>query len=191
MGTTRVEVLENHRLADARAHSARKAAFRALADRHLDSSYGLAHAILGQRAEAEDATHDAFIAAWRNWSQLRDPELFERWFHRILVNTCRNRLRQISRGRQFVFTAQPPTAAADAYGPAHDRGWLWPAMERLAPDHRIVLALRFYGDLSVDQIAVRVGTRPGTVKSRLHRALQALRAELDRADRERSTDDRT
>ena len=177
--------MENHRLADARAHSLRENAFRALADRHLDSSYGLAHAILGDRAEAEDATHDAFITAWRSWEQLRDPELFERWFHRILVNTCRNRLRQMSRGKRLDLQARLPSEAADAYGPTHDRGWLWPAMDRLAPDHRIALALRYYGDLSVDEIAARVGARPGTVKSRLHRALQALRTELERPDPER------
>jgi RNA polymerase sigma-70 factor (ECF subfamily) len=184
MRTIGVELVEDRRLVDGLAHSGREVAFRALADRHLDASYRLAHAILGQRAEAEDATHDAFITAWRNWSRLRDPELFERWFHRILVNTCRNRLRQISRGRQFDGAALPPMAA-DAYGPTHDRDLLWPAMERLAPDHRVVLALRYYGDLSVDQIAARIGVRAGTVKSRLHRALQALRTELDQADPER------
>ena len=48
-------------------------------------------------------------------------------------------------------------------------------MEGLTPDQRIVLTLRFYADLSVDEIAARVGTRPGTVKSRLHRALRDLR----------------
>ena len=77
----------------------RDAAFRKLADRHLEASYRLACAILGNPAEAQDATHDAFVQAWRHWSTLRDPARFEHWFDKILVNTCRNRLRRASRWR--------------------------------------------------------------------------------------------
>jgi RNA polymerase sigma-70 factor, ECF subfamily len=164
------------------AQSARADAFRTLADRHLDTSYRLAHAILGQRAEAEDATHDAFVTAWRNWSALRDQAVFDRWFDRILINTCRNRLRQRGRWRSHDLSEELPVTTPDALGPLHERSVLWPAMAQLAPDHRVVLALRFYRDLSVDEIAARLGVRPGTVKSRLHRALRGLRVTLDQAD---------
>jgi len=75
----------------------RAAAFSELAERHLDASYRLATLILGDRAEAEDATHEAFIAAWRSWGSLRDPARFEAWFGRILVNACRDRLRRTRR----------------------------------------------------------------------------------------------
>ena len=68
----------------------------------------------------------------------------------------------------------------------HDRGLLWPAMAQLAPDQRVVVALRFYRDLSIDQIAARLGVRAGTVKSRLHRALRELRISLDQADPKRT-----
>ena len=164
------------------AQTARADAFRVLADRHLDASYRLAHAILGQRAEAEDATHDAFVTAWRNWTTLRDRSLFERWFDRILINTCRNRLRQRARWRSHDLLAEPPVTSPDPLGPLHERSVLWPAMAQLAPDHRVVLALRFYRDMSVDEIAAQLGVRPGTVKSRLHRALRVLRGALDQAD---------
>jgi len=168
------------------AQAARADAFRSLADRHLDASYGLAQAILGQRAEAEDATQDAFVAAWRNWSSLRDPDLFEHWFDRILVNTCRNRLRHSSHLPTQDLSADLEFAGADAYAPTHDRALLWPAMARLAPDQRVVVALRFYRDLSIDQIAARLGVRAGTVKSRLHRALRGLRTDLEQADPKRT-----
>jgi RNA polymerase sigma factor (sigma-70 family) len=138
--------------------------------------------ILGQRAEAEDATHDAFVTAWRNWSTLRDHDLFERWFDRILVNTCRNRLRHVARWRTQDLSPALALRASDAYAPTHDRAQLWPALARLAPDQRVVVALRFYRDLSIDQIAARLGVPPGTVKSRLHRALRELRAGLDEDD---------
>jgi RNA polymerase sigma factor (sigma-70 family) len=182
MDTSKVEVVADREGLEVARQTARADAFRMLADRHLDASYRLAHVILGQRAEAEDATHDAFVTAWRKWSTLRDPQLFQHWFDRILVNTCRNRLRLVSRWRTEDLSADLEFVASDAYGPMHDRGLLWPAMARLSPDQRVVVALRFYRDLSIDQIAARIGVRAGTVKSRLHRALRELRTALDQAD---------
>ena len=76
--------------ARAGTHLDRAGAFRALADRHLDAAYRLAHAILRDPTEAQDATHDAFVTAWRSWDSLRDTTKFEPWFDRIVVNTCRN-----------------------------------------------------------------------------------------------------
>ncbi len=73
--------------------SERAQAFLRLADDHLDSGYRLARAILRDPTEAQDATHDAFEQAWRKWPSLRDPTRFQQWFDRILVNTCRDRLR--------------------------------------------------------------------------------------------------
>jgi RNA polymerase sigma factor (sigma-70 family) len=158
--------------------AARAEAFRLLADRHLNASYGLAYVILGDAREAEDATHDAFVQAWRKWSTLRDRELFQRWFDRILVNTCRNRLRRGARRRTQPLSPELEFATPDVYGATNDRVVLAPALSKLAPDQRVVVALRFYRDLSVDQIAERIGVPSGTVKSRLHRAMRELRAEL-------------
>ena len=183
MGTSKVETMANPRRVEVEEQAARADAFRTLADRHLDASYRLAQVILGQRAEAEDATHDAFVTAWRKWSTLRDPELFEHWFDRILVNTCRNRLRHASHRRTEELSADREfVASSDPFAPMHDRGQLWPAMARLAPDQRVIVALRFYRDLSIDQIAAHLGVRAGTVKSRLHRGLRGLRMSLDEAD---------
>ena len=186
VGTSKVEGVVNRELDEVARLVTRADAFRALADRHLDASYRLAHVILGQRAEAEDATHDAFVTAWRKWSTLRDPRLFEHWFDRILINTCRNRMRHVTRQRTEDLTGDLDFEASDAFGPMHDRALLWPAMAELAPDQRVVLALRFYRDLTVDQIAARLGIRAGTVKSRLHRGLHGLRTALDQADPERT-----
>src|SRR6266540_3864812 len=114
MDTTRVEAMSNGERAEVARGAARADAFRALADRHLDASYRLAHVILGQRAEAEDATHDAFVTAWSKWSTLRDPELFEHWFDRILVNTCRNHMRHISLRRIKDLSPGLESEASDA-----------------------------------------------------------------------------
>ena len=168
-------------IADA-ATGVREGAFRRLADQHLEASYRLACAILGNPAEAPDATHDAFVQAWRKWSTLRDHRSFEPWFDRILVNTCRNRLKQSSRLRSQELTDDIATAKGDPFGQALDRQVLRGALAKLSPDHQLVVALRFYGDLSLPEIARRLNIREGTVSSRLHYAVKRLHAALEDAD---------
>ena len=73
--------------------AATEEAFAALTRQNLDGAYRLAWAILRDSAEADDATQDAFAIAWRKRSSLREPDRFEAWFGRILVNVCRERLR--------------------------------------------------------------------------------------------------
>ena len=152
------------------------AAFLKLAEQNLDASYRLARAILHDAAEAEDATHDAFLQAWRTWPTLRDPGRFEAWFTRILVNTCRDRLRRAARSRPAaVSSLLMVPARGDPIGEVNDRGALGPALALLSPEHRVVVALRFYRDLTVEQIAHLLGVPPGTVNSRLHYALKRLK----------------
>jgi RNA polymerase sigma-70 factor (ECF subfamily) len=162
--------------------TARAAAFLRLADEHLDASYRLSRAILRDPGEAADATHDAFVQAWRKWSTLRDPARFEQWFDRILVNTCRNRLRASSR-RATDISAEVVAASGDPFGQAHDRDVLGNAIAQLSPDHQVVVALRYYRDLTIDDIASRLGIPAGTVQSRLHYALKRLHEAIDAADR--------
>jgi RNA polymerase sigma-70 factor (ECF subfamily) len=161
----------------------RDAAFVRLADEHLDKAYRLARAILRDPGEAQDATHDAFVQAWRKWETLRDRSRFEPWFDRILVNICRNRLR--SRRRQATdISAEVALATGDHTGRAEDRDVIAAAIASLSADHQVVVALRYYRDLTVDDIAARLGIPPGTVQSRLHYALRKLHDVLDPADAE-------
>jgi RNA polymerase sigma-70 factor (ECF subfamily) len=157
-------------------------AFRRLADGHLDAAYRLARAILHDPGEAQDATHDAFLQAWRKWSTLRDPGAFEQWFDRILVNACRNRLRHASRWQATDISAEVAIAAGDPFGQAHDRDVIGAALTTLSADHRVVVALRYYRDLSVSEIARRLDVPPGTVQSRLHYALERLHLAIDIAN---------
>lgn len=163
--------------------AARAESFRRLAATRLDASYRLARAILGEPAEAEDAVHDAFVSAWLHWSDLRDPARFEAWFDRIVVNTCRNRLRSRSRARVADISAELAVRApGDPFGGIHDRDEVREALDTLDADHLIVVTLRFYADLTVDQIAARTGLRSGTVKSRLHYAMGRLQAALGESE---------
>jgi RNA polymerase sigma-70 factor, ECF subfamily len=169
-------------LAKVNESAGRAEAFRRLAARHLEESYRLARAIVGP-ADAQDMTHDAFVIAWQKWSSLRDPALFEHWFHRILINTCRNRLRHVHRIEVRDISAGMSVAVPDVIGQTLERDVLAAAMTHLTPDERIVLALRYYRDLTVEQIATELGVRQGTVKSRLHYALRRLEGFLDETER--------
>ncbi len=175
--------LRDHPPVAGRADSARSEAFIRLADQHLDRAYGLARAILHDPADAQDATHDAFLSAWRAWATLRDQARFEAWFDRIIVNTCRNRLRSGQR-RPTDISSEVAIATGDPFAQTEDRDVLGAAIAALSPDHRIVVALRFYRDLTVDDIAGRLGVPAGTVRSRLHYALRALHLAIDAADDE-------
>ena len=154
-------------------------AFAALTRRHLDSAYRLAWAILGDHGDADDATQDAFARAWRSRGGLRDSERFDAWFGRILVNVCRQRLRNRARQRVRPLAEVGEPAMPDASGPASARDAISRAMAGLDPDHRIVILLRYWADLSVDEIAARIGIPAGTVKSRLHYALRSMRCGLE------------
>jgi RNA polymerase sigma-70 factor (ECF subfamily) len=160
----------------------RAVAFARLADDHLDTAYRLARAVLRDPSEAQDATHDALLQAWRMWATLRDSSHFEAWFDRILVNICRNRLQHASRWQGSDISTDIAMAAGDPYGQTDDRDVLGIAIATLSPDHRVVVALRYYRDLQVDEIATRLGLPAGTVQSRLHYALKKLQRVIDIAD---------
>lgn len=153
--------------------------FRTVGHHEIDRAYRLAGFILGDAREAEDATQDALARAWRQRSSLRSLESGRAWFDRILVNVCRDRLRQRRlRIRWAEVDEGLPSPAADPFAALLARDAVLRAMTGLPVDQRIVLVLRYWADLPVDAIAERLGVPGGTVKSRLHYALRALRAAL-------------
>lgn len=168
----------------------RAASFTQLAEKHLDAAYSLAAVILGNRNDAQDATHDAIVKAWRAWPSLRSVDAFTPWFQRILVNSCRDRLRRRNRLAQFdgPRPSQPmdhelPARDRDPYARTAERDALEGALHRLSADERIVVVLRYFLDLPIEAIAVRLDVPVGTVKSRLHRAITHLRAAYDAVER--------
>ncbi len=161
--------------------AARSASFARMTSDRLTSCDRFATAILGDPVEAEDATHDAAVRAWERWDSLRDESKFDAWFGRILVNECRDRLRRRKAGP--VAELGPRAVSPDAGDALAVRDALERALDTLTPDHRIVVVLRYYLGLDEREIAERTGARAGTVKSRLHYALAALRAATDAAER--------
>ena len=154
-------------------------AFAVLDEARLLAAYRLATLILRSRDEAEDATQEAIAQAWSRWETLRDSSRFDAWFDRILVNICRNRLRHARTIRVVPIDDAFHVPAADDHGRTSTRLALEPAFARLSPDQRVTIVLRFWRDLSVEEIADQLGIPAGTVKSRLYYALRSLRAALE------------
>lgn len=158
----------------ATAEPDRRAVFAQLVDRDLDRAYRLAGVILGNSHDAEDATHDAVVQAWRSFAGLRDAASFDAWFQRILVNVCRDRLRKRKRSPVTELRMAGSRSVADRFAGVDDRLALDRAFARLTPDQAITVVLRFHVDLTLEDVAARMGVPVGTVKSRLHAALAAL-----------------
>jgi RNA polymerase sigma-70 factor (ECF subfamily) len=153
--------------------------FLRLANGELDRAYRLAGLILGDRQEAEDATQDALLRAWRSAGSLRDPSGFQAWFDRILVNVCRDRLRRRGKVRLIALDgALGMTMPGDPFRDVSDRDEVVRAMASLDDDLRIVIVLHYWADLTLEAVAERVGWPVGTVKSRLHRGLATVRERL-------------
>ena len=145
----------------------------------VPEAHRLAAWILRDSVCAEDAVQEALLRAWKVRQTIR-LELGEpqRWFMRIVVNVCRDELR---RRRRYVVAADPASGMASvaADAPEADHADLDRAIGRLKPDEQVVLGLRFGRDLTIPQIAAQTGLREGTVKSRLHYALEHVRAALE------------
>jgi len=161
---------------------ARSAAFVALAEAELPSLYRLAALIVGNDALAEDLVSDAIERGWRTWPQLRDAERFRPWITRIVVNVCRDELRRRQRVR-FVALEGETSRPGRAFDTIDQRDAIARAFASLDADERAVAILRLDQDLELPEVARRLGIPLGTAKSRLHRALGRIRAELSRADR--------
>jgi RNA polymerase sigma-70 factor (ECF subfamily) len=145
----------------------------------VPDAHRLASSVLRDPVGAEDAVQDALLRAWNRRRsihfELGQPQ---RWFMRIVLNVCRDELRR--RRRQPVATAEPAAEhAIEAASADHEHDDLDRAIGRLTEDEQVVLGLRFGRDMTIPQIAIQAGLPEGTVKSRLHSALEHMRAELD------------
>lgn len=163
--------------------SVRPVTFVDLAERVLDDAYRLAGYLLGDATEAEDAVQDALTRSWQAWATLRDQERFEPWFDRILVNICRDKLRKRRGVRIEELNDELAVYVDDPFKASLAKNEVDKLMHVLNPDQRVVVGLRFWKDLSLQQIADLLGVPLGTVQSRLHYALRALRDEADRTTR--------
>jgi RNA polymerase sigma-70 factor, ECF subfamily len=163
-----------------RAQRGDRAAFGQLAAEIATKFLAVSRRILRDIDLAEDATQQALVAIWRDLPQLRDPARFDAWSYRLLVRACYaegRRTRTWSPNLRILPADEPSESGGlDAIV---QRDQLETAIRRLSVDHRAVLVLRHYADLPLEQVAQVLGIPLGTVNSRLHHAMRAMRAALD------------
>jgi RNA polymerase sigma-70 factor (ECF subfamily) len=162
-----------------RAREGDDAAFSELVDIDGNLSYAIAYRILRDPERAQDAVQQAFLLAWRELPQLRDPERFGPWLHRLLVNACYDELRRHRRWSTRIRSlSMDEPGGPDPMLSVVDRDTLDRAFARLTPQHRAVFVLHHHAGLPLTEIAEIAGVPIGTVKSRLHHATRALRAAI-------------
>jgi RNA polymerase sigma-70 factor (ECF subfamily) len=145
-----------------------------------DRLFGIAQRILRDIDRAEDALQDALVIAWRDLRGLRDPDRFDAWLQRLLINVC---IAQATRERRRtanlrVLPVDGPSARDDLLSVA-DRDQLERGFRRLPPDQRAILVLHHFLGYAPSEIAETLGIPPGTARSRLHNAHRAMRAALE------------
>ena len=150
-------------------------AFEALAIGVADRLYAIARLILRDTDLARDAVQEALVQAWRHLPGLRDPERFEAWMHRLVVNACADEARRRRRSA-VISLIVPELRADDDARTVGDRDLIERGFQRLSADQRAVVVLRYYLDQTVPEMARTLGVPEGTVKSRLHHSMAALRA---------------
>jgi RNA polymerase sigma-70 factor (ECF subfamily) len=157
-----------------------KAAFVDLVRSRVDRLFALAHRILRDVDRAEDALQDALVIAWRDLRGLRDPDRFDAWLHRLVVHECIDHAaRERRRAANLRVLPVEGQASPDDMLTLADRDELERGFRRLSPDQRAILVLHYYEGYPLASIADMLGIPPGTVRSRLHYARDAMRAALD------------
>lgn len=165
-------------------------AWEALVRRHQEPAFRLAYLILGDAAQAEDVTQEAFIRAYRHIDRYDPARPFRPWLLAITANLARNQIRSVGRylaAVQRLINREPERIKE--HNPEHvenqiSKRWqsqtMWHAIQRLDGKDQQIIFLRYYLDLPVAETASTLGIAEGTVKSRLHRALSRLQGIIER-----------
>lgn len=173
--------LEEEELVE-RARNGDVSAYEQLVRTYQDVAARTAYVISGGAADAQDAAQEAFVKAYYSLGRFRAGAPFRPWLLRIVANEAINRRRSARRQMGLALRAAEGRLQDDAVpspeGAAlaqDERGRLVAAMNRLRPEDRLVIAYRYWFDLSEAEMADALGCARGTVKSRLSRALSRLR----------------
>jgi RNA polymerase sigma-70 factor (ECF subfamily) len=165
-----------------RAKRGDRDAFAAIAAASADQCYALAYRILRDPHRAQDAAQQALIGAWRDLPTLREPERFDAWLHRLVVNACYVEARSERRWTARIRVLRAEPEGADIARDVVARDELEAAFRQLSPEHRAVVVLHHHYGFQLTEIAETLGIPAGTARSRLHHAIRQLRTVLDARD---------
>jgi RNA polymerase sigma-70 factor, ECF subfamily len=161
-----------------RAKAGDRAAFEVLVGPLIDQGFRLAFGMLHDREAAEDVVQEATVRSWRKLGNLRAGTPMRPWYLAIVANQCRSVFR--SRWWSVILAETVAGRSRDEFEDRIARGAdLRAALRRLAPEQRLVLVLRYYLDLSLDEVAATAGIPVGTAKSRINRGLAAMRPHFE------------
>ena len=153
------------------------AAFTTLVDRHAVACTRFATRMLGNREDAEDATQETFLRAYRSLARYEERQTFRTWLFQILINRCRTAAVRRQR-RHRMFLVDDTAIAAASVRPAVDAGDLRAELKRaidaLDPDQREAFLLKHVEQLSYDEMAAATGIGVSALKMRVKRACDRM-----------------
>ena len=150
--------------------------------RHYASLLRLAVVMLGSREAAEDAVQEAFVAVYRNWRSLRDPDSAEAYLRSAVLNGCRSWVRrQVTQraARPLILVEELHESPEDTTVGRDEIGSLVAMMRNLPRRQREVLACRYVLELSIAETAQLLEISEGSVKTHAHRGLQSLQQRIE------------
>ena len=146
--------------------------------------YAIARLVAQDADIAEDAVQEAMVRCWRDLPKLRDASRFEAWVRRLLLNSVADQFRGRRRFEARIVVLRSEPSVIDSSADLADRDEVQRAFRRLSIEHRTIVVLHHYLGLSIPEVAATLGIPRGTAKSRLHYAMEALRAILESDARE-------
>jgi RNA polymerase sigma factor (sigma-70 family) len=155
-------------------------AFRELVEPDLAAALGTARIVTGSEADASDAVQEALLSAWRGLDSLREPDAFRAWFRRHVVRAALRAATRRGRVVELDLSAVAPDGELDR---ALEARTLGRAFIRLDARDRLLLTLHHFWELPIAETAIHLGIPEGTVKSRVHYAMDRLRAAYDAEER--------
>lgn len=158
-------------------------AWEHLVRRYQQPVFRLAYLLLSDAADAEEVAQDTFVRAYLSLGRFDETRPLSPWLLQITRNLARNRRRTLARywaaARRWWQTVPEPDTDLTTHT-SQEAQWLWLAMQQLRPSAQEIIYLRYFLGVSEAETAATLAIKPGTVKSRLHRALKELQVVIER-----------